>query len=101
MRVTTAVVERGPGEYVGEIAEVGAQAEGDWQIGDKVCALPFIACGHCLPCAAGRFFECQDKKVAGVDAPGGYAEFVATGAQETIRLRRPGSENGCHACYSS
>jgi len=73
-------------EYVGEIAEVGAQAEGDWQIGDKVCALPFIACGHCLPCAAGRFFECQDKKVAGVDAPGGYAEFVATGAQETIRL---------------
>lgn len=73
-------------EYVGEVAEVGAQAEGDWQIGDKVCALPFIACGHCLPCAAGRFFECQDKKVAGVDAPGGYAEFVATGAQETIRL---------------
>ena len=73
-------------EYVGEIAEVGAQAEGDWQIGDKVCALPFIACGHCLPCAAGRFFECQDKKVAGVDAPGGYAEFVATGARETIRL---------------
>jgi (R,R)-butanediol dehydrogenase/meso-butanediol dehydrogenase/diacetyl reductase len=64
----------------------GAQAEGDWQIGDKVCALPFIACGHCLPCAAGRFFECQDKKVAGVDAPGGYAEFVATGARETIRL---------------
>lgn len=73
-------------EYVGEIAEVGAQAEGDWQVGDKVCALPFIACGHCLPCAAGRFFECQDKKVAGVDAPGGYAEFVATGARETIRL---------------
>ena len=73
-------------EYVGEIAEVGAQAEGDWQIGDKVCALPFIACGHCLPCAAGRFFECQDKKVSGVDAPGGYAEFVATGTQETIRL---------------
>lgn len=73
-------------EYVGEIAEVGAQAEGDWQVGDKVCALPFIACGHCLPCAAGHFFECQDKKVAGVDAPGGYAEFVATGARETIRL---------------
>ena len=73
-------------EYVGEIAEVGAQAEGDWQVGDRVCALPFIACGHCLPCAAGRFFECQDKKVAGVDAPGGYAEFVATGARETIRL---------------
>lgn len=73
-------------EYVGEIAAVGRQAEGDWRVGDRVCAMPFIACGHCLPCAAGRFFECQDKKVAGVDAPGGYAEYVATGARETIRL---------------
>ena len=43
-------------EYVGEIVEVGKRAEGDWQVGDRVCAMPFIACGHCLPCAAGRFF---------------------------------------------
>lgn len=73
-------------EYVGEIVEVGSQAEGAWQVGDRVCAMPFIACGHCLACAAGRFFECRDKKVAGVDAPGGFAEYVATGARETIRL---------------
>ena len=73
-------------EFVGEIVEVGSQAEGSWQLGDKVCAMPFIACGHCPACAAGRFFECRDKKVAGVDAPGGFAEYVATGARETIRL---------------
>ena len=73
-------------EYVGEIVEVGREAEGNWQVGERVCAMPFIACGHCLPCAAGRFFECQDKKVAGVDAPGGFAEYVATGARETMRL---------------
>lgn len=76
-------------EYVGEIVEVGKDAEGDWEIGDRVCALPFIACGKCLPCAAGHFFECQNKSVSGVDAPGGFAEYVATGARETIRL--PGS----------
>lgn len=73
-------------EYVGEIVEVGKEAEGDWKVGDRVCAMPFIACGHCLPCAAGRFFECADKKVSGVDDPGGFAEYVTTGCRETILL---------------
>jgi 2-desacetyl-2-hydroxyethyl bacteriochlorophyllide A dehydrogenase len=73
-------------EYVGEVAEVGKHSEGDWQVGDRVCAMPFIACGHCLPCAAGRFFECQDKQVSGVDAPGGFAEYVNAGARETLLL---------------
>ena len=73
-------------EFVGEIVEVGKEARGDWQVGDKVCAMPFIGCGQCPACAAGRFFECQDKKLPGVDAPGAYAEYVATGAQETIKL---------------
>ena len=58
-------------EYVGEIVEVGKEAEGDWKKGDRVCAMPFIACGHCLPCAAGHFFECTDKKVSGVDDQAG------------------------------
>ncbi|MEP5568627.1 MAG: zinc-binding dehydrogenase [Halioglobus sp.] len=73
-------------EYVGEIVEVGKDADGDWEVGDRVCALPFIACGKCLPCAAGHFFECQNKKTSGVDAPGGFAEYVTTGSRETIRL---------------
>jgi (R,R)-butanediol dehydrogenase/meso-butanediol dehydrogenase/diacetyl reductase len=73
-------------EYVGEIVEVGPQAEGDWQVGERVCAMPFIACGRCLPCAAGRFFECMNKKVSGVDDQGGFAEYVTTGCRETLRL---------------
>ena len=73
-------------EYVGEIVEVGKDAQGDWQVGDRVCAMPFIACGHCLPCAAGRFFECANKKVSGVDDQGGFAEYVTTGCRETILL---------------
>jgi len=48
--------------------------------------MPFIACGSCLPCAAGRFFECANKKVSGVDDQGGFAEFVTTGSRETILL---------------
>jgi 2-desacetyl-2-hydroxyethyl bacteriochlorophyllide A dehydrogenase len=73
-------------EFVGEIVEVGPEAEGGWRPGERVCAMPFIACGRCLPCAAGHFFECQNKKVSGVDAQGGFAEYVATGCRETLRL---------------
>lgn len=73
-------------EYVGEIVDVGRDATGGWRVGDRVCAMPFIACGHCLPCAAGRFFECGNKKVSGIDNPGGFAEFVTAGCRETILL---------------
>jgi len=73
-------------EYVGEIVEVGPEATGGWRVGERVCAMPFIGCGRCLPCAAGRFFECGNKKVSGVDDAGGFAEFVTTGCRETLRL---------------
>ncbi|MFK7977253.1 MAG: alcohol dehydrogenase catalytic domain-containing protein [Halioglobus sp.] len=73
-------------EYVGEVAEVGSDADGNWEVGDRVCSIPFIACGQCLPCAAGRFFECANKKVSGVDDQGGFAEYVTAGARETILL---------------
>lgn len=73
-------------EYVGKIVEVGPEALGDWQVGDRVCSLPFIACGNCDACHAGRPYECQNKKVSGVDAQGAYAEYVAAGGQETIKL---------------
>ncbi|MCR9103891.1 MAG: zinc-binding dehydrogenase [Gammaproteobacteria bacterium] len=73
-------------EYVGEVVEVGKAAEGGWQVGDRVCAMPFIACGRCLPCAAGHFFQCNNKKVSGVDDAGGFAEYVTTGCRETLPL---------------
>lgn len=73
-------------EYVGEIVEVGKEAAGNWQVGDRVCAMPFIACGRCKACALGNFFECQDKKTSGVDAQGGFAEYIATGSRETLLL---------------
>lgn len=73
-------------EFVGEVVEVGPEAEGNWQVGERVCAMPFIGCGLCRACASGRYFECENKKVSGVDAPGGFAQYVATGCRETLRL---------------
>jgi len=73
-------------EYVGEIAEVGKEADGDWKVGDRVCALPFIGCGKCLACVSGQFFQCMNKKVSGVNDPGGFADYVTTGSRETILI---------------
>ena len=73
-------------EYVGEIAEVGKDADGDWKVGDRICALPFIGCGQCLACVSGQFFQCMNKKISGVDDQGGFAEFVTTGSRESILL---------------
>lgn len=73
-------------EFVGVVAEVGKEADGDWQVGDRVCALPFIACGKCRACASGEFFQCMNKKVSGVDDQGGFADYVTTGSRETLRI---------------
>jgi len=73
-------------EYVGEVAEVGKEAAGNWQVGDRVCSIPFIGCGQCPACATGQFFQCINKKISGVDDQGGFADYVTAGARETILL---------------
>jgi 2-desacetyl-2-hydroxyethyl bacteriochlorophyllide A dehydrogenase len=73
-------------EFVGEVVEVDKSIEADWRRGDRVCSLPFLACGCCVPCVNGRPFECAQLKCIGLDQPGGFAEYVKTGARETIKL---------------
>jgi (R,R)-butanediol dehydrogenase/meso-butanediol dehydrogenase/diacetyl reductase len=73
-------------EFVGTVEAVGEGVAGSWAVGDAVCALPFIACGSCDACQAGRPFECATQKIIGLDIPGGFAEYVVTGAAETLAL---------------
>lgn len=73
-------------EFVGEVVEVGAALKKQWQHGDRVCSLPFLSCGQCVACVNGRPFECAKLQCTGLDIPGGFAEYVKTGALETIRL---------------
>ena len=73
-------------EFVGTIEAVGDGVIGSWAVGEAVCSLPFIACGVCEACLAGRPFECATQKIIGLDIPGGFAEYVVTGAAETLRL---------------
>jgi (R,R)-butanediol dehydrogenase/meso-butanediol dehydrogenase/diacetyl reductase len=73
-------------EFVGEVAEVGKDLKAQWQAGDRVCSLPFLGCGKCRACLTGRPFECDSVQLTGLQIPGGFAEYVKTGALETIRL---------------
>ena len=73
-------------EFVGEVAEAGRDLKARWQVGERVCALPFLGCGACAACVNGRPFECATVQLTGLQAPGGFAEYVKTGARETLPL---------------
>ncbi len=74
-------------EFAGEVVEVGSQARDRWSKGDRVTALPWIGCGECADCRAGRGFRCAQAKMrASLELPGAYAEYCRVGARETIRL---------------
>lgn len=74
-------------EFCGEVVEVGPEVRGRWQPGDRVTALPYIACGHCHPCLSGIGYRCEKVRYSGLgDLPGAYAEFARVGAAEALRL---------------
>jgi len=74
-------------EFAGEVVEVGRQATGDFRVGDRVCALPYIGCGTCVHCVTGDGMLCASMQSTGLGAlPGAYAEYVRVGANEALRL---------------
>ncbi|MBC8241689.1 MAG: alcohol dehydrogenase catalytic domain-containing protein [Alphaproteobacteria bacterium] len=74
-------------EFCGEVVEVGSQAPGGWHEGDRICALPYIACGHCLDCLAGRGHRCARAQFNGMgELGGGYADYVRVGGAEALAL---------------
>ena len=73
-------------EFAGEVVEVGAGVSG-FRSGDRVTAMPYVACGRCAACLAGVGYRCAEVRYTGLGArSGGYAEFVGVGAAESLRL---------------
>ncbi len=73
-------------EFVGKVVGLGPNLQQDWQLGERVCALPFHSCGRCPACVTGRPFECDKLSCIGVDASGAFAEFVTISEVSTLRL---------------
>jgi 2-desacetyl-2-hydroxyethyl bacteriochlorophyllide A dehydrogenase len=74
-------------EFSGEVVEVGAELRGLWKPGDRACALPCIGCGKCRACLDGDIVQCTSLRTTGLgQLSGAYAQYVLTGANETLRL---------------
>lgn len=74
-------------EFSGEIAAIGRNMDGNWKIGQKVTALPFVSCGACVPCVRGNGHLCEKMRTIGLgQMSGAYAEYVTVGARDTIVL---------------
>lgn len=74
-------------ELAGEVAAVGApaaEADSGFAVGQRVCIIPYLACGRCRACTRGKPNCCRDLRVLGVHCDGGFAEYVAVPAGNLI-----------------
>jgi threonine 3-dehydrogenase len=72
-------------EFVGVIAEVGANVQG-FKPGDLVDGEGHIVCGRCRNCLAGRRHLCKDTKGVGVNRDGAFAEFLCIPASNAVHV---------------
>jgi NAD+-dependent secondary alcohol dehydrogenase Adh1 len=73
-------------ENAGWVHEVGPAVVG-LAPGDPVIVHPAITCGFCVACRSGADMHCASWRFPGVDGwPGGYAEYLRTGARSLVRL---------------
>jgi len=75
-------------EFAGTVVALGANVAPEWNIGDRVTALPFHACRRCDACEVGLPALCSSVLFTGTrDHPGAYAEYV--GARAGVLQRLP------------
>jgi D-arabinitol dehydrogenase (NADP+) len=67
-------------EFVGEVVAAGEGADGAALVGHRVVVDNTASCGHCVECRRARPAYCENLVAQGVNAPGGFADFVVTDA---------------------
>ena len=63
-------------EVAGEVVEVGADALGGFQVGDRVQCIAAVPCGDCYECNKGWMEVCQNQTSVGYQYDGGFAEYM-------------------------
>lgn len=72
-------------ENAGWVHKVGDAVTG-LKVGDKVILHPLVTCGLCRACRFGDDVHCENSQFPGINANGGYAEYLKTGARSVIKL---------------
>jgi (R,R)-butanediol dehydrogenase/meso-butanediol dehydrogenase/diacetyl reductase len=71
-------------EFGGEVVEIGTNVS-DFSIGDTVAVNPFVSCGDCRYCNAGKNYLCSSIGVIGLShSQGGFSEFATVPAENTV-----------------
>jgi len=61
-------------EASGIVEEVGKSVP-NMKPGEPVICAPYLVCGRCLPCRAGRYNVCMNRKHLGIEVDGLFAEY--------------------------
>jgi len=72
-------------EFAGTIVQLGNAVSG-FAVGDRVAVDPIYWCGQCPACEHQHYPACSSLKLLGVDAHGGFGQYVATQAFMLYKL---------------
>src|SRR6202044_1102487 len=72
-------------ENAGWVEAIGPGVEGI-KVGDSVICHPLVTSGHCLACRRGNDMHALDSSFPGINANGGYAQYLLTGQRSLIKL---------------
>jgi NAD+-dependent secondary alcohol dehydrogenase Adh1 len=72
-------------ENAGWVEAVGNGVEGI-KVGDPVICHPLVTSGHCLACRRGNDMHAEGSSFPGINANGGYADYLLTGQRSLIKL---------------
>lgn len=72
-------------ETAGIVAEAGADVT-TVDVGDEVVVHPPITCGTCRACRSGEDMYCPNRTFSGIDADGGFAEYLHTSERSLVSL---------------
>ena len=72
-------------ENAGTVAEVGDEVT-TVEVGDPALLHPVRTCGTCRACRLGQDMYCENSAFSGLDADGGFAEFLLTSERSAIPL---------------
>jgi NAD+-dependent secondary alcohol dehydrogenase Adh1 len=75
-------------ENAGWVEAVGSAVSGV-KVGDPVICHPLVTSGHAWPAARGNDMHAEESRFPGINADGGYAQYLRTGQRSLIKLPKP------------
>ena len=66
--------------------EAAGKAVAGVKVGDPVICHPLVTSGHCLACRRGNDMHATESAFPGINANGGYAQYLLTGERSLIKL---------------